>query len=108
MSRDPEELGLEAEYWQALLAELAELESLFPTCAEAIASGAIGILEVAAGPLTSGQGAGLDRLQHKLHDAVTAIPKMQARTGAIMRLVDGRLDRLYAEAGLDRPGREPF
>ena len=108
MSRDPEELKLEAEYWHSLLLELGELEGLFPACSEAIAASAIGLLEIASGPMTELQRAGLDRLQHKLHDAISVIPNMQARTGAIGRLIDGRLERLFIEAGLERPGREPF
>jgi len=97
MSREPESVMFEADYWRALLADLHELVRLAPAAASPLPAIGVASLEL----LTGGDLVTLTgRIAELARESMHAIAALGEPVDRIIALAEGRLVALREEAGL--------
>lgn len=97
MSRELESVRFEADYWQALLADLRELVRLAPAAANPLPAIGVASLEL----LTGGDLVALTaRISELARESMAAIGALGDPIDRIIALSEGRLVALREEAGL--------
>jgi hypothetical protein len=103
VSRDAESVLFESQYWQALLADIGEVNGLLSSAARAVSGTTVGLLALIPLVRTDADLAAVERISADQGSAMDSLSAIQTVLIRMSELAAGRAPALYREAGLEPP-----
>jgi chemotaxis regulatin CheY-phosphate phosphatase CheZ len=101
MSRDPESVRLEADYWRLALEDIMQLNDAMPAIAQAIADASVAMVYVV---LATDEVESSDRVRKALSEAMGAVADAQPAVMRLSELAGGRVQAIRHELEGDEDG----
>jgi hypothetical protein len=101
MSRDPESVRLEADYWRLALEDIMQLNDAMPAIARELADASIGMLSIV---MATGSLEGTERTRAAIDRAMQAVADAQPAVMRLSELAGGRVQAIRHELEGDEDG----
>lgn len=103
MSREPDSIVFEADYWKAVLEDMLEAHDLVVEVSRPLAGQSINVLALIPLVRTDAHLAAIEGLSSRNGAAMDALTRLQEVLMRLGEVAKGRLNALYTEAGLEPP-----